>query len=361
MRKSSRRWKWVAAAAFAVTVAAPARAADTPSRPDSGAASDTDTKLAMALVVRGVKRYKAHDYLGAREAFVEAYKFDPLPGTLLNLALSELKADQPVEAAHDFREYLKSAGEPREKLDAVRTTYLPLAESQTARLRIHAPRSIPIRVDGAAVDPSAWSADDQGRGGQVASVDVRVGDHDVTGRDGPSEPSQHVTLKAGEVIDVRWVAPAAPAGEMEGTSRLAPSAEPADESAPRRRKWITVVALGSGAALAAGVGVALAVIAKNQASDAGSARAMLDPTGVGSACYGAAASSGPCVALSGETEAARRNWTLSVVSYAGAGALGAAALAAAMLWRPGPPAAVGIQMAPLVTARSAGLSLHGDW
>jgi hypothetical protein len=67
------------------------------------------------------------------------------------------------------------------------------------------------------------------------------------------------------------------------------------------------------------------------------------------------------MALSADARAAKRNWDLSIASYVGAGALGAASVAAWMLWRPRPLGKEGVRMAPAVTTRSAGLALYGEW
>src|ERR1700690_1968120 len=94
-RRTRNRWQRVAAAAFMATLPGGAWAADGSTRPDSASAG---ADLAPSLVLRGVKRYKEHQYEAARDAFDQAYLLDPQPGTLLNLALAELKAEQPVAA-----------------------------------------------------------------------------------------------------------------------------------------------------------------------------------------------------------------------------------------------------------------------
>jgi hypothetical protein len=121
------------------------------------------------------------------------------------------------------------------------------------------------------------------------------------------------------------------------------------------------LALGSGAVLAAGVGVGFAIAARQQASNAQTISTTIDPNGTGTACYGAAGSSASCVTFNDDTQAAKRNWTISIASYVGAGVLGAASLATWMLWRPTSPAKVGVRMAPAVSAHTAGLVLHGEW
>src|SRR5271165_1856665 len=154
MRRAKRtpnRCHGVAASLFIAAIPCGARAAGGSTSQDAAAAR---AESAPTLVLRGVKLYKEHRYEAARDAFDKAYKLDPQPGTLLNLALSELKADQPVEAAAHFREYLRASHEPEAKLESVRTTYLPLAESEIAQLDIQTSAAAEVFVDGAALSPT---------------------------------------------------------------------------------------------------------------------------------------------------------------------------------------------------------------
>jgi hypothetical protein len=81
-------------------------------------------------------------------------------------------------------------------------------------------------------------------------------------------------------------------------------------------------------------------------------------SGNSSACSGASAENGPCAQLKNAVDANRRDWALSVGSYVGAGALGAAALATWILWKPKSGA---LSATPTVGARSAGLVVAGAW
>jgi hypothetical protein len=333
--------------------AGPSIAADVVARPDR--------KNASALVVQGVALYKDHKYGAARDAFAQAYVLDPQPGTLLNLALSELKADEPVQAAHDFREYLRHTDEPQPKLDSVKTTYLPLAESQIARLDIYAPEGAAIAVDGQ--PQAATLLGDDGEplaDGRSLSMAVRSGEHEIRVSQGALVEVKRVAARGGEVMGVHFqrVADALlaePPPRSEGPTASASSA-PAQPMA----KWIAVGALGSGALVAAGLGIGFSMAARNQASSSQALRSTVDPAGTGSACFGIA--SGACASLGDDVQAARRNSTLSTASYAAAGALGAASLATWMLWRPGSePGPKSAFLVPTVTPRGAGLLVTRDW
>jgi hypothetical protein len=132
------------------------------------------------------------------------------------------------------------------------------------------------------------------------------------------------------------------------------------EGAAPRGKWITVVALGSGAVVAAGLGVAFGVASRNEANEVQSLHNEIAPgsawTNTQSPCVGA--SGGRCAQLKTAIDANREDWTISAASYVAAGVLGAASLATWMLWKPKSGAVVA---RPAVGAQSAGLVLAGQW
>ena len=299
-RRTPNRCHRVAAAVFVAALPCGAQAAGGST---SQAPSAARTVSAPTLVLRGVKLYKEHRYDAARDAFDQAYELDPQPGTLLNLALSELKADQPVEAAAHFREYLKAAQEPEAKLDSVRTTYLPLAESAIGQLDIHTSAAVEVLVDGAALSPTMVASERAAGKGRIVSVLVRAGEHGVTVRQGSSEQTQRVTAKGGEIVDVHLerVQSETPRPELSVSPVETPASLPGDDSGRERTKWITVVSLGSGAVALAGLGVGFAVGARNQASDASAAIAKVDPNGTRSICFGPAGGSSWCTRLNDET------------------------------------------------------------
>jgi len=313
---------------------------------------------ANALIREGAEHFKHEDYEGARAAFARAYELEPKAATLFNLALSELNSDRPVEAAAHFREYLTHTGEPAQKLASVRTKWLPRAEARTARLDVFAPAGAELLVDG--VEPEHVAAP-AGPAGSPVSIAIAAGEHEVTARQGTVSEVQHVTAKGGELVEVHFQrvpdAPsAAPAVAWVGGGE---SAEHAQGTTPRA-KWITVIALGSAAVVAAGVGVGFGLAAQSEANQVQSLHNQLAPgsTWTSTVCTGAAGGSRPCSQLQSAVDANRQDWTLSAASYVGAGVLGAAALATWMVWKPksGP-----VAVRPAVGAGSAGLVVGGPW
>jgi tetratricopeptide (TPR) repeat protein len=315
-----------------------------------------DDPTATALVLQGGDLFKHENYEGARAAFARAYEIDPKAATLFDLALSELNTGRPVEAAAHLREYLTRAEEPAAKLEAVRTRWLPRAEARTARVDVFAPAGSQLAVDGAVPQDAKTTAGPAGA--PVTSIAVAAGEHEVSARQGALSETQHVTARGGELVELhfqRVAAAPAPAvaigwtGSAETQGRV--------EGGTSRAKWITVVALGSAAVVAAGFGVGFGIAAANKASDAQNVQNGFGSTWSSSRCHGASAPPS-CAQLASDVESNRLNWGISVASYVGAGVLGAASLATWMLWKPMSGA---IAARPLLDAQTGGVVVDGRW
>jgi hypothetical protein len=315
-----------------------------------------DDAAASALLRQGANLFRHEDYEGARAAFARAYELDPKAATLFNLALSELNADHPVDAAAHLREYLTHTDEPAGKLESVRTKWLPRAEARTARLDVFAPAGAQLAVDGAVPqDPKTTT---EPTGAPMTSIVVAAGEHEVSARQGTLSETQHVTTRGGELVELhfqRVAAAPAPAVAIKWTG----SGETREraESGASRAKWITVVALGSAAALAAGFGVGFGIAAADKASDAQNVQNSPGSAWSSNRCYGASAPP-LCGQLKGDVDANRGYWSVSTASYVGAGILGAASLATWMLWKPKPGA---LAAGPMLGAQGGGLVMDGRW
>ena len=315
-----------------------------------------DDPTASALILQGGDLFKRENYEGARAAFARAYEIDPKAATLFDLALSELNADHPVEAAAHLREYLTHAEEPAAKLESVRTKWLPRAEARTARLDVFAPAGAQLAVDGAAAQGTKTTTGPTGA--PMTSIVVAAGEHDVSARQGTLSETQHVTARGGELVELhfqRVAAAPAPAVAI-GWTGGGETRERADSGASRA-KWITVVTLGSAAVVAAGFGVGFGIAATNKASDAQNLQNGAGSSWSSSRCYGASASA-LCTQLKGDVDANRTYWTVSAASYVGAGVLGAASLATWMIWKPKPGA---VAARPMLGAQGGGVVVDGRW
>ena len=318
------------------------------------AALGADEATANALLRQGAELYKREDYDGARAAFARAYELEPKAATLFNLGLSELNADHPVEAAGHLREYLTHTDEPAPKLESVRSKWLPRAEGRTARLNVFAPLGAQLAVDGVVQEPATVGAGPNGS--PMASIVVAAGEHEVVARQGAAAESQHVAARGGELVELHFQrVPDAP----RPTGAIGWTATPErTESRTPRAKWITTIALGSGALVAAGVGVGFGIVSLNESKDAANVHNEIAPGSAwtGTKCYGTNAGSALCRQLASDVDSNRLNWSISAASYACAGALAAASVATWMLWKP-----KGLVAGPTIGARGAGFALGGPW
>jgi hypothetical protein len=327
--------------------------------PAAALASDEPTP--NALLRQGAELFRHEDYEGARAAFARAYDLEPKAATLFNMGLSELNSDHPVQAAIHLREYLAHAEEPAAKLESVRTKWLPRAEARTARLDVFAPAGAEVLVDGVVQEYGAPATPIGGQRSPIASIVVSAGEHDVSARQGAAVEMQHVAARGGELVEIHFqrVPDAKPpgaalewsaAGSVHGRDSLETGA---------RAKWITVIALGSGAVIATGLGVGFGIAAQNRASDFRAVRSELDAQNLW--CTGGSGSSLACTRLRDDSDANRQDWAISTAAYVGAGVLGVASIATWMLWRADKPRAASALFLPVVSARSAGVEVGGDW
>ncbi len=87
--------------------------------PAASAQDDVATQMARERFQEGVKYYDQKQYEKARAAFLQAYALKKHPAVLLNLAQSELRANQEADAAKHFSQYLREgAGNATEKGEA---------------------------------------------------------------------------------------------------------------------------------------------------------------------------------------------------------------------------------------------------
>ncbi len=325
----------------------------------SHAAFAADEETANALIRNGADLYKHEDYEGARGAFARAYELEPKPATLFNLALSELNAGHPVEAAAHWREYLTHTNEPAAKLESARTKWLPRADAQIARIDVFAPAAAQLLVDG--IPQELVTSPPDAPNAPRASIELAAGEHDVSARQGTVSETQHLTARGGEIVELHFQrVPEAPAPEPPmGWATRADERASAGEGTSHPGR-IAAIAFGVGALAAAGVGVAFNMVAQNKASDVQDTRNQLarGSTWTNMECGGANASTPLCTRLKSEVDANRQDWTISMISYVGAGVLGVASVATWIWWK---PKSAAFAARPTLDARSAGFVLDGQW
>jgi hypothetical protein len=281
-----------------------------------------------ALISTGVERYTRHDYEGARDVFARAYELDPTQvGTIFNLALAELQSSHPLDAARHLRAYLASPLARPERVESIRSKWLPQAEARIGRLSIDAPPGSTTSVDGVVVGDAPFAT----------PLDVAAGEHDVRAKIGSREDLLHVNTPAGVIVSVRFLSSAAEAPPPPASAPPTPGARliAMDEPAPATpagnspAKIVTVSIVGAAALAATGVAIAFGVGAVNAKARADSLRSGLSS----SACVPGQPSIPPaCPQLASANSDQNHNFSLQIDFYATAGALAAAGVATWFLW-----------------------------
>jgi hypothetical protein len=292
---------------------------------DNGAGSSA----ADALVSTGVERYTRHDYEGARDAFARAYELDPSQvGALFNLALAELQSGHPLEAVRHLRAYLASPLAQPDRVDSIRSKWLPQGEGRIGRLSIDAPAGSTASVDGVVVGDAPFAS----------PLDVAAGEHDVRAKVGSREELLHVSTPAGVLAAVRFPssvveAPPAPVSAPPASSARSVAT---DESAPATAsgssspaKIVTVSVLGAAALAATGVAIAFGAGSVNAENRANTLHSSLSP----SACAAGQPSLPPaCSQLASADSDRNHDYSLQIDFYVTAGALAAVGVATWFLW-----------------------------
>lgn len=129
-----------------------AQTAQPPGPPTDGQATaspvvDLDAAEARKAFEEGVLAYQNGDYKLAADRFGQAQLLKPHPEVLLNLAQSQLKAEQFAEAATNFQGYLTQT----QRDNATARTGLADAKTQVAEVAVLAPEGNQVLVDQTAI------------------------------------------------------------------------------------------------------------------------------------------------------------------------------------------------------------------
>ncbi len=148
--------------------------------------------MGAVSLVQGVALFRARDYDGARRAFARAYEEEPSAGALFDLALAELQSGRSSDSVRHLRSYLTRSDAQADKLDAIRTRWLPQAEAHLARLEVQGTAGVEILVDGQSI-------------GFTPSDDFELdgGQHSVVARKGSWSQEVTVVVRAGDFVAMR--------------------------------------------------------------------------------------------------------------------------------------------------------------
>ncbi len=143
---------------------------------------------------QGVERFDANDYEGALAAFRDAYRLQPHPTVLVNIANCYLYLDRPVEAASFFRRYLVETASsiPDQQRREIEEA-LARAEASQSAIEIIAIPGTEIFIDGGRIGTSPLSD----------PISINPGPH-IIEFSSPSQgvDRQRVHTEAGETLRV---------------------------------------------------------------------------------------------------------------------------------------------------------------
>jgi len=244
-RRPSTTWRRRRASIVELALALTLALASAPSTVRAQEPADTSNKAAAREFTRGERSFKMGDYVGAANAFEEAYRLSPHPDTLWNAARAWERAGEPVRAANLYAKYLAVAATDARDRGQVERSLAALA-SRLGRLEISAPLGAQVWVDRSPADSSTWY--------------VSPGGHVVRIFDGERDESTAATVQAGRSVSVALAPPpprgpvSPPAGAAVAPAPAPPvvSSPPVDRHGasagerPARAGWSPVVVLVEG-------------------------------------------------------------------------------------------------------------------
>jgi hypothetical protein len=197
--------------------------------------------MGAVSLVQGVALFRARDYDGARRAFARAYEEEPSAGALFDLALAELQSGRSSDSVRHLRSYLTRSDAQADKLDAIRTRWLPQAEAHLARLEVQGTAGVEILVDGQSI-------------GFTPSDDFELdgGQHSVVARKGSWSQEVTVVVRAGDFVAMRADVP-----ELRALPEIGPAEGVTESNLARTITEVSLVSAGIAAAGGA-IGYALA-------------------------------------------------------------------------------------------------------
>jgi hypothetical protein len=246
------------------------------------AQDDPITKSARARFQEGVDFYDKGNFESARASFLQAYALKKHPAVLLNLGLSCLKSNHPLEAVNTLKQFLRespnaSASQKTEAENGIRD-----ARAKLGQIEVVAPNGTEISVENDRIGNTPLGE----------PIDAEPGPKAVRAKlpDGSTD-TQRVTVNAGQKVQAKFgqssAAPAvAPVPIPVTAPTPVPSAEPPPAQPPpaaagpgpaeasadtgkskgfRPPATMTPVWIGAGVAVVGGAVAVSMLIAKNSA------------------------------------------------------------------------------------------------
>jgi hypothetical protein len=309
----------VCAAIALAAAAAPSRAsADEPERPSP---STTEMTEAESRFREGLELYGKGSINEARVKLVQAYAVLGRTNILWNLAVAEFYSSRLLDAIRHMRQFVKAPDAAPDDVKLAKEQFIPAIEKQTGRVAITASRGTSISVDG----------EELGLAPLADAIDVLPGKHVVVGKGQSGTVAVEVEVRSGQLIPAKLAneVTAPPSGPPPGTALPYEDQHPLEpEREPSSTRLITTIVIGSGALVAAGIGVAFLALASSNGSDADSIANSLGNDR--SACAGV--SSSDCTSLREANDARNRDNNLATGFLIGAGVLAVGAAATYFFW-----------------------------
>jgi hypothetical protein len=184
------------------------------------AADDPTTKQARARFQEGVDQYDKGNFESARASFLQAYALKKHPAVLLNLGLSCLKSNHPLEALSYLKQFLRESttATPAQKTEA--ENGIRDARNRLGQIEVVAPNGTEISVEN----------DRIGNTPLAEPVDAEPGPKAVRAKlpDGTTD-TQRVTVTAGQRVQAKFGASSAPAVVAPVPVPTSPATTPATE------------------------------------------------------------------------------------------------------------------------------------
>jgi hypothetical protein len=164
-------------------------------------ADDPITKQARARFQEGVDYFDKGNFESARASFLQAYALKKHPAVLLNLGLSCLKSNHPLEALTYLKQFLRESTTANAQQKSEAEAGIRDAKAKLGQIEVIAPSGTEITVDNDRIGTAPLSE----------PIDVEPGPKAVRARlpDGSTD-TQRLTATAGQKVQARFGGGAAP-------------------------------------------------------------------------------------------------------------------------------------------------------
>lgn len=328
---------------------------------EAGALNGTRQKTAQGqeLMKEGAKQFDQGDWQAAYLAYRKAWEIKPHPAIAANMAAAEIKLGMYLDAA----DHLKYA-----------LTHLPLVhiqkrdavEQQLDRVREHLVAvSLSANLDGVEISIDGKRI---GCTPLLEEVLLEPGHHAVRAEYASVTQTRSIDVNAGARLQLVFdLSGTASSADPATRSVISPQPFATDVGPDRTRTWLLIGGAAT-TAIGLGIGIAMSIQANAESRDAQTLRAQIGSAGpsagivAGDTCTRRDQSEA-CDLLYRNVQSLARDRAIATAAFVGAGVLGVATVATALIWppqksnaRPLTASPGGLHVAPWAAPRGYGLS-----